>query len=260
MWLAAAPRLHHRLQEPGHGGAALGGLVPRPRPLGADHHRAADLRARRRWRGSSAVPPTWSPTRARTTPRGRLLETTRRAELEAQAARGGPAHRRRRARCPPVAEQRASVLTALTRSSGRPLASTPRRAHLGRMNTPSASTVTPSASLELALGAGLDALDCGRSTPRSAGRRAACPAGSAGSGCRSCPACRRRRRPRRASGRGSARRPRRAPAPAGPRRPRRGGSPTSAPGRVAHRSTSGGAIALRRPTTALPQARLPPLA
>ena len=71
MWLGAAPHLHHRLQEPGHGAAALGRLVPRPRPLRAHHHRAADLRPLARWRGSSAVPPTWSPTRGRTTPRGR---------------------------------------------------------------------------------------------------------------------------------------------------------------------------------------------
>ena len=39
-----APLLRHRLQEPGHRGAALGGLVPRPRPLGAHRDRAADLR------------------------------------------------------------------------------------------------------------------------------------------------------------------------------------------------------------------------
>ena len=43
----AAPHLHHRLQEPGHGAAALGGLVHRSRPLRAHHHRAADLRAQR---------------------------------------------------------------------------------------------------------------------------------------------------------------------------------------------------------------------
>ena len=85
MWLARAPHLHHRLQEPGHRAAALGRLVPRPRPLRAHHHRAADLRPQRARAGSSAAPPTWSPTRGRTTPRGPMLETTRRAELEAQA-------------------------------------------------------------------------------------------------------------------------------------------------------------------------------
>ena len=44
MWLGGAPRLHHRLQEPRHRAAALGHLVPRPRSLRADHHRAAGLR------------------------------------------------------------------------------------------------------------------------------------------------------------------------------------------------------------------------
>ena len=53
MWLAVHLRLPHRLQEPGHRAAALGGLLPRPRPLGAHRHRAADLRPQRRCSGSS---------------------------------------------------------------------------------------------------------------------------------------------------------------------------------------------------------------
>ena len=39
-----APPLPDRLQEPGHRGAALGGLLRGSRPLGADRDRAADLR------------------------------------------------------------------------------------------------------------------------------------------------------------------------------------------------------------------------
>ena len=51
-----APRLHHRVQEPGDRGPALAGLVPRPRPLGAHRHRAADLRPAAPCSGSSTVP------------------------------------------------------------------------------------------------------------------------------------------------------------------------------------------------------------
>ena len=69
MWLGAPPHLHHRLQEPHHRAAALGGLVPRSRPLGAHHHRAADLRPRGARPAPSAGPPTWSPSPGRTTPR-----------------------------------------------------------------------------------------------------------------------------------------------------------------------------------------------
>ena len=60
-----APRLHHRLQEPGHGGPALAGLVPGPRPLGADRHRAADLRPHRAAAARARCRPTWSPTAGR---------------------------------------------------------------------------------------------------------------------------------------------------------------------------------------------------
>ena len=61
--------------------------LPRPRPLRAHHHRAADLRPQPRWQrlkrrrlrpGLRA--------RATTTPTRAMLEATRRAELEAQAA------------------------------------------------------------------------------------------------------------------------------------------------------------------------------
>ena len=80
------PRLPDRVQEPRHRGAALGGLVHRPRPVGADRHRAADLRPagaqparpRRRRPGLAA--------RARADRRRRAREARRRAELEAIAA------------------------------------------------------------------------------------------------------------------------------------------------------------------------------
>ena len=66
-----APRLHHRLQEPGHRGAALVRLVPRPRPLRAHHDRAADLRPRGAGPAQARRDATWCPSRGRTTPRGR---------------------------------------------------------------------------------------------------------------------------------------------------------------------------------------------
>ena len=80
----AAPHLHHRVQEPAHRADALVRLVPGPRALGADHHRAADLRAgspaaTARRRGRPGVAP-GAYDRAQ-----EILEVTRRAELEARA-------------------------------------------------------------------------------------------------------------------------------------------------------------------------------
>ena len=152
-----------------------------------------------------------------------MLETTRRAELEARApeeARLTDAGERG-AHCSPSS---AASSPAHSNRSGAPVVANASRAHLGRMNTPSASTVTPSASLSVPLGVRLDPLDpvdVGLAV-QVAQRRT--PAGSAGSGSRSCRACRPRRPPRRGPGRGPARRRRRAPGPAAPRRPRRGGS------------------------------------
>ena len=92
-----APRLHHRLQEPGHRAAALGGLVPRPRPLGADHHRAADLRAQRAGAARARRRRPGLATRGvRRRARAARDDPARRAR--GAGRRGGPAHRRRRAR------------------------------------------------------------------------------------------------------------------------------------------------------------------
>ncbi len=69
MWLAAAPHLHHRLQEPGHRAAALGRVVPRAaagrsaRPPSSRSTRALPSDA------SRAGPRTWSRRPERTTPR-----------------------------------------------------------------------------------------------------------------------------------------------------------------------------------------------
>ena len=104
-----------------------------------------------------------------------MLETTRRAELEAQAleeARLTDAGERG------VHARRAGAAElALTRTGrvGPAVLSNASRAHLGRMNTPSASTVTPSASPSVALGVGLDALDPVDVAPRSAGRPSGVP-------------------------------------------------------------------------------------
>ena len=136
-----APLLHHRLQEPGHRRAALAGLVPRPRPLRADRDRAADLRpgraaaarARRRRPGLAA----------RGVRRRAPSVEERRAELEARAleeARLTDAGERgvnlgeRDSSSMPLLEVAAACCPPLAIAS---------RAHRGRMNTPSASTVTP---------------------------------------------------------------------------------------------------------------------
>ena len=75
--------------------------------------------------------------------RPREAVEARRAELEAIAARGGPAHRRRRARRTLETER------AYSKNCGEGVVGSPpaiaSRAHFGRMNSPSASTVTPSA-------------------------------------------------------------------------------------------------------------------
>ena len=81
-----------------------------------------------------------------------MLETTRRAELEAQAleeARLTDAGERG----VPVAEQaRLSAAGSLEPVGRLASAANASRAHFGRMKTPSASTVTPSASLSVARG------------------------------------------------------------------------------------------------------------
>ena len=112
----AAPDLHHRLQEPAHRLDALVRVVPRPRALRANHHRAADLRPR----GAAAAArrggrPGVGPRRLRPgagDPRGHPPGRARGA-----GAGGGPADRLGRAR----AARRAEGLNCrrVTDSAGR---------------------------------------------------------------------------------------------------------------------------------------------
>ena len=147
MWLARPPPLPDRLQEPGHRGAALGGLLPGPRPVRAHRHRAADLRPHRRSAASSTARPTWCRRPGPSRP-SRLVERAR-AELEAIAAE--------EARLTDAGERGVKVEAETGCWRGPSLevggAGCPvrfaiaSRAHFGRMNTPSASTVTPSRSV-----------------------------------------------------------------------------------------------------------------